>query len=1231
MKQNAGIFTAIAVVLAMFGLSSISKNPTGGGTAPQSQTGTKTSANMGAAKGAVPYSPCGRIQKRLQPFVLNISQQQTWRLPDVCYPQPNEVRDPTATAPGLDFVIATVPNPIFTHLPLMLDRSIEIIQQAAQDNNYSYDSSWLPWSEDKSYDRLADQSEADDAQSFQQKQPGVVVFRNSLSTDKSYLPKSAGLAELTGLAVFVVSELPTGGLNQDQFDNALAWIERLGGLTPEKGLKILGPTFSGSLPSLYRGLHLPRLKDFQGRKNITISSGSVSSDSYYAWFKGRMADENLGSFQVAMEGDSVMVDRLCRYIDQQGYRTDSVVFLSEDETAFGSEKTFEQTNSYEQAFRPKEFHNFGNEFCNYSGGPTYLYYPRDIATLRSAYEQQSIFSTGKQNSQTANSSSTTLRGDLSEPSSSEHDTVRTYGGQLTPLAQESILLAITDVLKEKNIQFVVLRSTSTLDQIFLSQFLRRSTPDVRIVLDGADLLFRRGAEGASLRGVMLLSTYPLLIWEQDWTATKLDGSGESYRMFGEDVAEGQYIAARGLFPDRGSNVRIANYAPPAWARLTVNADEDKRPATWLTVIGHRQFWPVAVLNAQTLPGEKMNSILQTSSERSRDPHHSLISIAGDPHPLHPLPVDFRGLLILGSIWGLLHFLWCWRGSISPVPSPFRLAYFAPVPRWQYAALIGFGTAVIASTAVLLASTSGLLRWQLGENNVWVSAVVVWIILLAGIGCALNYRMPPMVNDRFTEADARLSKLAAAGAAVLFVCAYCAYHWMLLVNLTVANRIPLFWRSIHLLSGVSPLLPQLMLAVGFYGWFWLCLRGLSLFGDDRPQLPSVAELPKMNGKPVMATFSCEEAGNPIESEALPLGKSYLAMLAPIFVIVVVICYILLRDPWLRTLGERAFGISIFVWLVISLTMILTDTAQCWLTWLQLRELLVHLDRLPVRRTLYALQGLSWRSVWAMSGNVLAERYSLISRQLEALRHLRNRLEEWKPETVAETKNRNDLEKKIDDCFENNIPKLVTWYVALNGEPVTTVSALTDIQKEFASIGAQALSTILLPLWRTEKDSLIFSRPDPKDKDSDKGSGPVISKDVKAHVLAAEEFFVLPYVGFIQNILGRIRTIVLGSLILFVATTLAMSSYPFDPLPVLGGIFLAVFVIIGTTMILIYAGMHRDATLSYITGSQPGELGGEFWRQLITFGIGPLLGLLTTLFPSITDFVVSWLQPSAQAIK
>jgi hypothetical protein len=59
------------------------------------------------------------------------------------------------------------------------------------------------------------------------------------------------------------------------------------------------------------------------------------------------------------------------------------------------------------------------------------------------------------------------------------------------------------------------------------------------------------------------------------------------------------------------------------------------------------------------------------------------------------------------------------------------------------------------------------------------------------------------------------------------------------------------------------------------------------------------------------------------------------------------------------------------------------------------------------------------------------------------------------------------------------------------------------------------------------------------------------------LAARGVFVLGYLGFIQNILGRIRTLILGCLFLLVAATLSVSSYPFDPLPVLGGMFMALF--------------------------------------------------------------------------
>jgi hypothetical protein len=60
----------------------------------------------------------------------------------------------------------------------------------------------------------------------------------------------------------------------------------------------------------------------------------------------------------------------------------------------------------------------------------------------------------------------------------------------------------------------------------------------------------------------------------------------------------------------------------------------------------------------------------------------------------------------------------------------------------------------------------------------------------------------------------------------------------------------------------------------------------------------------------------------------------------------------------------------------------------------RDLVVFLvaDRLRLRRTLATLRGLYGGSVWKLSGNVLEERYWLISRQFESMRTLQNTLGE-----------------------------------------------------------------------------------------------------------------------------------------------------------------------------------------------------------------------------------------------
>jgi hypothetical protein len=50
------------------------------------------------------------------------------------------------------------------------------------------------------------------------------------------------------------------------------------------------------------------------------------------------------------------------------------------------------------------------------------------------------------------------------------------------MEQESILVDIAHRLNEKRIQFVILQATSTLDQIFLSEFLQQAYPEGRVAV-----------------------------------------------------------------------------------------------------------------------------------------------------------------------------------------------------------------------------------------------------------------------------------------------------------------------------------------------------------------------------------------------------------------------------------------------------------------------------------------------------------------------------------------------------------------------------------------------------------------------------------------------------------------------------------------------------------------------------------------------------------------------------
>ncbi len=105
-------------------------------------------------------------------------------------------------------------------LPPHLRPSTEAIEEAAQDDDYVYDSSWLPWeTEQASYVHIDDQDKAEKRKEQQEDQPGILLFRRPLPDQN---PGTVPVSPFEdGLAVLIVGEEPTGGIHRRQFENAL--------------------------------------------------------------------------------------------------------------------------------------------------------------------------------------------------------------------------------------------------------------------------------------------------------------------------------------------------------------------------------------------------------------------------------------------------------------------------------------------------------------------------------------------------------------------------------------------------------------------------------------------------------------------------------------------------------------------------------------------------------------------------------------------------------------------------------------------------------------------------------------------------------------------------------------------------------------------------------------------------------------------------------------------------
>jgi hypothetical protein len=1140
-------------------------------------------------------------------------------------------------------LVATVPDPLHTRLNLQFDRTIDAIQQAAQDQGYTYDSSWLPWkAQAAEYSGRSDQNAENEGTSQRELCPGLILFRQSLHR---HTAQRYDDTYTHGLFVFLVGEMPTTGINRVQWDNTMKWIqEHVDKKEADRALRVLGPTFSGSVPSVVRALIDPggQASDFS---SVLLYTGTIHGCSSLRWLKDELQtwDRIHVDVRAFSQNDAIQIDRYFRYLSDRGHSVSEVAILSEDETAYGGLPDVPTS-----AITAKPATDEANRVtgCEPSypldKAPLHLYYPRDISSLRSAYQEQSIFA-----SPTADKSNTAhvvLQPQTTTSTHHDTDTVASFSGPNLALAQEAQMYGIIDTLKTHGIRFVVLRSTSSLDYLFLARFLHRAYPDAFIVTMGADLLFGREIDSTEFRGVEALTTFPLLPRGQDWTRHTNNVTRHAHRVFGSDTMEGTYLATRFLITDSDSSkpqsyidpmkADIADYRAPFWEQKSTDA---AAPSTWLSVIGRDGYWPVAVLTEPF------------SNLASPDSTVSVVTLPGGADSgATPNPALWRFTLSpawkfccgLAALAVCLHFYACLFGWRREDQSMF--IQFAPLATMRQRVLIGLGWATVGSIVILMLRCSDRISSFLEKSNsLWISvlSIVAWLACFGIVFdfLARSFGEPRSARARPLRAWMRLIRAGrgdgASGykrwlraiffVALPFVLLEGAY-WVgtRIFEYDRPNGVPTAYRAVHLTNGVSPMVSILLLLCGFYWWFWHTLSGLALLGEGRPILPR-----EKNLAATLARISSEMAGD-IESRAMPLpdirrGWVYLFPIA----ILAFPLYALWHegpagfDPIFHSFENHAFNETLHALLALALYLLILESTQLLGTWLSLKRLLLALNRSPLRRTFAALQGLSMNSLWSLSGASSRARYTIFSHQLESLIHLRNVLRSFAFRDYGDELIRASVESACTSArkFVEKRSRVADLAMINNRDG-------RHMREVFCQCTEHILNDLILPEWMNETHSMDLMEEGEK---SDSNIVLPLSEDEPTRL--AEEFVCLIYVGYLQNLLARMRTMVLSIVGVLAGFAFSLAFYPFVPRPTIAICVLLLVLVLGSVVALVYAGLERDSTLSRITNTEPGKLGLGFWIRYGSFLGVPILGLLVAQFPAITDFVTSWIEPSLNAAK
>ncbi len=808
-----------------------------------------------------------------------------------------------------------------------------------------------------------------------------------------------------------------------------------------------------------------------------------------------------------------------------------------------------------------------------------LRFPEDISHLRDSYRQ------AQQPSKSEQTPTPSLDFSLKDSTAGE-DSVPTYSQIQSPLSQYGVIDEVIRAIRRDDIRIVEISATNVLDLLFLAGVLRQQCPDTRLLIASADLLFVQAGQTQPLDGMLFLTSYPLFAESKLWEKRK------QVLIFPDTRSEGVFNAmVLSLDHESEHPELLADYA---WQDIP-------HPPEWLLTLDHRGFLPVRFWKPDGV-GKWFQPVA---------------GLRSGPAP-GGMPRS-RLLNVISILFALSSVALCsWVIALGWKTDWVVDARFAPPKSensWRGFFLFLFLVALAGIQIVIAVASPG---GDGGRRLFILAAGGALPILIASYVAFRECRPSPWDSGWRARAVAMGFALAAVTAGILLWCFGCPAG---------DARCELFlYRAAEMRMGSSPLWPIVAPAAAVLLWCAVHITRIYFATCQEPPVMS-------DGGLLLQDRLAQSRQHFTESARSALGffaPNQLHLFWVALAAALVLCGLFRIDVRLASIDGLPFDI-----LCIGLQLLVVGLVllTCW----HIRTLSTSLHFFTTTLDMLPLAG-SFVQASANSGNrpIWVRRYNLQSPDIAK-------------DMVIVLHDMALLAEQLTKLGVN--PARARRWCAIYRRQVSKMLALDhlgrnelgkrrdDLGRASVLLARRIWELILKPSWTFEPllaaSSTSAKAPEPaaeaKDKTQPARAGFSITGDPTQVVDLAETFVALHYSPFLLYAVRQIQNLLWFPCVGFVLLMFSMSSYNFQSPRLIGRLLLFVFVAVAWILGTCLAQMERDPVLSRISGSTPGDLSVGFYLKLARYGALPVFGMIAWQFPSISNFLLSWVEPTLEALK